>query len=342
MPTPEAHAETRAPAGGWAWAYFVAFTVRRLGRARMMVGTSLALLGLVALLVHLNTRFDRWGMHQWHSTIKPGDLAPSTNTVFTNNARDSKAKSIRLRNDEIARAHDAIASLGFEPSPAAGTSAVTGAVRAALREGASLRVFTASIVLGLLASFLLPLWTLTFATESLGRLRENRTLTWILLRPLSRTGIYLGGYLAALPWCLALNLGGFATFCLLAGDPGRRALSLYGPGLALGTFAFAAFFQFLSVTFRRPGVIGLLYAFFFETIVSNLPGQQKYLCISYYVRCAMRQAAEDAGVTLLMPGVRPWVSGTTASIALVAIATAFLALGLVVFNRREYVDASGQ
>lgn len=190
----------------------------------------------------------------------------------------------------------------------------------------------------MLGSFLLPLWTLTFASESLGGYRESRTLSWILLRPIPRPGIYLAGYLAGLPWCLLLVMGGYVVFCWLAGAAGQAALPVFWPPLLVGTLAFAAFFQFLAVTFRRASILGLLYAFFFETIAGNLPGQQKRLSISYYVRCWMLERAEDADLILNLGGTRPPVSGATAVVVLLGATVVLLIAGMVVFSRKEYID----
>src|SRR5689334_9160001 len=53
-----------------AWLVFLGFSFHRQARARVMVWLSLLLLGLVALLVHLNTRFDRWNMAHWRVTVR--------------------------------------------------------------------------------------------------------------------------------------------------------------------------------------------------------------------------------------------------------------------------------
>ena len=76
------------------------------------------------------------------------------------------------------------------------------------------------IVYSVFLSFLLPIWSLSFATEALGGEREARSLVWLLSRPLSRPAIYLAKFVALLPWSLGLNLGGFALLCLAAGQPG--------------------------------------------------------------------------------------------------------------------------
>ena len=57
--------------------------------------------------------------------------------------------------------------------------------------------------------------------------------------------------------------------------------------------------------FSRPAVVGLLYAFFFETILSELPvpGTVKRLSINYYTRCLMYSAAGEKDVDAVIRAV---------------------------------------
>ena len=63
--------------------------------------------------------------------------------------------------------------------------------------------FSRGPVLLFYVGFLQPLWTLSFATEALGRERAAQNLIWLLSRPIPKPAIFLGKYLAVLPWCLA-------------------------------------------------------------------------------------------------------------------------------------------
>jgi ABC-type transport system involved in multi-copper enzyme maturation permease subunit len=170
-------------------------------------------------------------------------------------------------------------------------------------------VFSNGIVFTLFATFLLPLWSLSFATEGLGREREARNLLWVLTRPLSRPAIYLAKYLALLPWCLLLNIGGFAVLGLLAKAPGRAAFAVYWPALLLATLAFAALFHLMGACLRRAPVLAILYTFFFETIAGNLPGHLKRLSISFYARCLMFDRAHAFGLHPDRPNIYLPVSG---------------------------------
>src|SRR5262249_10552724 len=136
-------------------------------------------------------------------------------------------------------------------------------------------VFSQGIIFSVFATFFLPLFCLTFATEGLGRERESGSLIWLLTKPLPRPAIYLAKFLAILPSALALCVGGFAVLCAAAGPPGRLAFALFWPAVVAGTFAFCALFHLLGAWLRRAAVVAILYAFFLETLMGNMPGYLK-------------------------------------------------------------------
>jgi ABC-type transport system involved in multi-copper enzyme maturation permease subunit len=208
------------------------------------------------------------------------------------------------------------------------------------KENRPLAVFSRWLVFFVFLGFLLPLWNLSFATSALGADRESRSLIWLLTRPIPRSGVYLAKFLALLPWCLALNLGGFVLICLSGGEPGRKALAMYWPAVIAGTLAFAAVFHLIAALFSRPAVVGLLYAFFFETILSELPvpGTLKRLSINYYVRCLMYSEARAADVPTESVSLFAPVSDRVAWLVLVGASVAITAIGMWLFSRSEYRD----
>jgi ABC-type transport system involved in multi-copper enzyme maturation permease subunit len=187
-------------------------------------------------------------------------------------------------------------------------------------------------------SFLLPILSLSFATDAVGSDRESGNLIWLLTRPLPRPTIYLAKFIAVLPWTLLLNVGGFAIICLTAGKPGRMALSLYWPSVCCGTLAFSALYLWIGAAFRRPAVVAIVYSFFLETIFGNLPGYLKRASISFYTRCMMFSAAKEYDVQPEKPSIYLAVDGETALMVLLGVTAVLLALGMVWFSRREYVN----
>jgi hypothetical protein len=229
------------------------------------------------------------------------------------------------------------AGLPFAPTTAAMHALGAGAFTALIK-GSPFLLFGRWVMFSLFVSFLLPLWCLSFATEAIGGEREARTLVWLTTRPLPRWSIYLAKFVGLLPWCVGLTVGGFAVICLAAGEPGRIAFRLFWPAVLMGTLAFVALFHFIAAVARRPTVVGLVYAFFLELLLGDMPGLMKRVSVSFYVRCLMFDAARDFGVTPDRPHVYLPVDGPTAWAVLTAVTAGLLAAGMVMFSRAEYGD----
>jgi hypothetical protein len=141
-----------------------------------------------------------------------------------------------------------------------------------------------------------------------------------------------------LPWCLGLNLGGFAILCLAAGSAGRPALELYWFAVLCGSLAFCALFHLFGALFRHAAVMALVYSFFLEMILGNLPGNMKRVSVGFYTRCMMFERAREFGFEAQKASVFNPVDGTTACIILLSATVVLVAAGMLVFARTEYQD----
>ena len=198
--------------------------------------------------------------------------------------------------------------------------------------------FSRWVILGAFLGFVLPLFTLSYATAAFGTERESRSLVWLMTRPIPRSGVYLAKFFGALPWCVLFGLGGFAALCLAGGEFGRKSFALYWPAAALGTVAFSALFHLIGAIFRRPVVVGLVYVFFFEALVGSLPGSLKLLSLTFYARCLMYNAAEAGGYPVEMLEISQTVSSTTAFAVLTSATIALSCVGMWLFSRLEHRD----
>ena len=198
--------------------------------------------------------------------------------------------------------------------------------------------FTRTVPLGAFVGFVLPLFTLAFASGALGTERESRSLIWLTTRPLPRAAIYLGTFLGALPWCVGFGVGGFAALCAAGGADGREAFALFWPAAVGGTVAFAALFHLVGATVRRPVVVGLVYVFFFEALVAALPGSLKLLSLSFYARSLIYNEAVAAGYPAAALDVTEAVTAANAWAVLAAATAVLLAAGAWRFARAEACD----
>jgi len=187
--------------------------------------------------------------------------------------------------------------------------------------------------------FVLPLFTLSYASGAFGTDRESRSLVWLMTRPIPRSGIYLAKFVGTLPWCLAFGMGGFVAVCLAGGEHGREALGRYWPAAAMATVAFASLFHLVGAIFRRPVVVGLVYVFFFEAVVAALPGSLKLLSLTFYARSLMYNEAAAAGYPVeMLPAMTAAVESETAWAVLGGATVVITLFGMWLFARSEYRD----
>jgi ABC-type transport system involved in multi-copper enzyme maturation permease subunit len=307
-----------------------------------MVFIALGLLGLAAALIAINSATRSWTMRPWQYWMRTAEPMSGPSNVAVH---PPPTQRIRLTFDQAVTSFQAAPALIQAATPLNLTPAPDVAVLTAVAESSRVVldntgffVFSTSIVFLIFTGFLLPIWSLSFATEALGSEREGRTLVWLFSRPLPRWSIYLAKFLALLPWSLGLNLGGFAIICYLAGEPGRLAFRLYWPAIFGATLAYSALYHFMGACFRRAAVVALVYSFFLETILGSMPGYLKRISISFYTRCLMFDLAEGHDVYTEKPSIYLPVDGMTAWWVLGTVTVFLLALGMWVFSRTEYQD----
>ncbi len=339
--TPPAPAVAR-PAAVRAWVALVLLGIRRQARVGQMVWIALALLGLTATIVALTTAGGRWGMqHRRWFWVEPRPVQNSLRIFGGDPQRPAQNFEVPPR-VVIVPLHDVADGLTvlprLLPGPAGGVLDAYGGAFGETLSRTGFFVFSNGLVFSVFVTFLLPIWSLSFATEALGGEREGRNLVWLLTRPVPRASIYLAKFVALLPWTFLFNVGGFGLLCLLAGPPGWKAFRLYWPAVVGGTLALSALFHLMAATFRRAAVVALVYSFFLETILGMMPGYMKRISIGFYVRCLMFDAAGDLGVQPEKPSIYLPVDAPTAWCVLTVVTVAALAVGTVVFARSEYQD----
>jgi ABC-type transport system involved in multi-copper enzyme maturation permease subunit len=325
-----------------AWWFLVFLSIRRQARVRQMVWIALGLLCLTATLVALNTLAERWAMDHWRwrwvSSTRPVATVSSPGKPGAPSPTGFGSNIVFLTYRETADGLELLPSAAPWPAPALAIQTAIGTACRELLKQTDFYVFSNWLVFAIFVSFLLPIWSLSFATEALGGERENRSLIWLLTRPLPRSSIFLAKFVALLPWSFGLNVGGFALLCLLAGKPGQRALALYWPAVAGATLAFSALFHLMSACFRRAAVVALVYAFFLETVLGSMPGYMKRISIGFYTRCIMFEAGQNYGIQPEKPSIYLPVDSATAWCVLLSLTAVFLVVGTVVFARSQYQD----
>ncbi len=166
---------------------------------------------------------------------------------------------------------------------------------------------------GVMAPTILPIAILILATGALGNEVEDRTLPYLVLKPISRFRIVaeklLGVLAVGLP---AILLGIFATWLIIRlgtdestsfvaqGTPTSVDAVLW-PMLAsatLGVVATTAIFLLVSLVIPRALIVGILYAFAWESLLGRfLPGV-KIISIRHYVESTFVALLDARDATL--------------------------------------------
>ncbi len=196
--------------------------------------------------------------------------------------------------------------------------------------------FSDWFVIQLFTLFLLPICALAFATSSIGGDREDRTLLFLLVRPIPRWLILFAKWSATLPLVLALVIGSFYIYCRLAGPAAEGAFRLYLPAIFLMTVAYVSLFHLFAVMFRHATITALVYALFMEALLGNMPGVIKRVAVSFYGRSMIY--GQVGGNILPEPTVFESLPVAMSAWALGGIALGGLILAAVIFSRSEYRD----
>lgn len=149
-----------------------------------------------------------------------------------------------------------------------------------------------ALIFNLLPHGLAPLTALLYATGIVQDEVEEQTLTYLLLRPLPRWGLYIAKLLATV--CTTVLLIACATaalyFFIYANTPElwREVLPVRLPRLigimALAQVAYCVLFGLLGLLTRRSLIAGVVYIVLIEGFLASLDFILRSLTVVYYVR----------------------------------------------------------
>ena len=149
-------------------------------------------------------------------------------------------------------------------------------------------VFAAAMSL-LYLRFIIPALGVYYGTALIADEIEDKTITYLFVRPMRRGAIVAGKYLAYLVCVLAAVLPSAALvfFILVPFGNMSSLLDTFVDDLeqiALGIAAYGAVFVLAGVTLKRPLVGGLIFIFGWEPIAVVLPGYVGQLTVAHYLQ----------------------------------------------------------
>jgi ABC-2 type transport system permease protein len=191
--------------------------------------------------------------------------------------------------------------------------------------------------------FIVPVLGVFYGTALMADEIEDKTITYLFTRPIRRGAVLLGKYLAYLVCTSLVVLPSVMLVYFLLVRPAEIArtfgqllsdLGLLGLGLAV----YGAVFAFVGTFFKRPLIIGLVFAFGWEQVVMALPGYLKRFSVAYYLQALVPHAMPSEGVVSILQGLfrdTPTIGVALAWLA--AYVVVFLYLATTVVERKEYV-----
>jgi ABC-type transport system involved in multi-copper enzyme maturation permease subunit len=194
--------------------------------------------------------------------------------------------------------------------------------------------------------FYIIILALFYGTSIAAEEVENRTLVYLITRPVPKPAIVLGKFAAYTALMGGMTVSGLAAsfFILNAarlGDPALWATFFRYLGvLVLGVLAYTAFFAFLGTVLKRAIILGLVFGFGWETAIQYFPGSTQRFSIVHYLKSLLPYrpgGGGGRGGALLLFRLEP-TRPVLAVLALAAITAAFLALTCWLFRAKEYVS----
>ncbi len=166
---------------------------------------------------------------------------------------------------------------------------------------------------------LLPLTVLVLATSAFGNEVEDRTLPFLILKPVSRFRIVIeklvGSVLVSGP---IVVLGLTMTYLVvMRGDSGENLQLLWAMIVAslVATVTYSSIFMLVSLLISRALVAALIYLFVWESILGRFVPGLRYVSIRHFVASIFAAVAEDPRFALQD------ATGLSASIATLAVAS---------------------
>ena len=132
-------------------------------------------------------------------------------------------------------------------------------------------------------SILIPIVALIFASASLGDTREDGTLVYLWLRPISRTSVSTGAWAASITITLPLTVIPMTISAILL-NAGNSVVTATIITSILAVLAYSGLFVTLGLIVKNPVLWGLAYIFIWEAIVASFAKPAAALAVSGYSR----------------------------------------------------------
>ncbi len=157
--------------------------------------------------------------------------------------------------------------------------------------------FTDVMIDGMIVGAIMPIVTMALATAAFGNELDDRTLSYLVLRPIPRSMIVLPKLLATIVVGGPLLIASGVAATLIGLGGGQAAIAI-GVALFVGVVTYSAIFTWAGLVSSRALGFALIYVFVWEGLVSSLLGGVRYLSVRGYTLAILHGLDEQSFETL--------------------------------------------
>ncbi len=168
----------------------------------------------------------------------------------------------------------------------------------------------------LIIGTLLPLGALIFGTAAIGSEIDDGTAVYLLSKPIPRWKVVASKLVVAWAVTTALVLLSTVVSTIIALDSpfDYHILIGFSIGAAAGALVYTTFFILLSIVTSRALIVGLLYVFIWEAVLTRLFDGLRFVSVRQYARGVADKVVNAPEVVYTAP-----LNGTVAVILVVAV-----------------------
>ncbi len=146
---------------------------------------------------------------------------------------------------------------------------------------------------GMIVGAIMPIVVMALATASFGNELEDRTLSYLVLKPIARFNIVLPKLMASVVLAGPLLVASGVLTTVIGRDAGVRTPVAVAIALLAGVVGYAAIFTWAGLMTRSALPFALLYVLLWEGLMSSLLGGIRYLSIRGYTLAIMHGIDEE-------------------------------------------------
>ena len=184
---------------------------------------------------------------------------------------------------------------------------------------------------GLLVAGILPIVTMALSTASFGDELDDRTLSYLTLKPIARWRIAMPKLLASIAISGPLLVASGVAAALLGFDGSPRAALAVGVAVLVGVSAYAAIFTWAGLVTSRPLAFALIYVLLWEGVIGSYINGINYLSVRGYTLGIM-YGINETGFQALSERV---IEFPAAIVGAVAVTVVFWWLGVRQLRRMD-------